>query len=145
MTPTNLPPDPSKEIPDEEMKRIIAAAYAHSRTQTYDLGQTDGYIQGARAEYLRNRKLSEERQPGFGWISVEDRTPAPIKGKDWSENVLAFCEGRLMVMAYCWLTDGENSGWTWCNCYGDINGDPEFDDEYSPTYWMPLPTPPSKH
>ena len=80
---------------------------------------------------------------GNKWIRVKDKKPKAIKGHDYSENVLVICNGRLMVMAYCWIDcDEENSGWAWCNCYGDIHGDAEFDDDYSPTHWMPLPKPP---
>jgi len=28
----------------------------------------------------------------------------------------------------------------WANCYGDINGDGEVDDDYQPTHWMALPS-----
>lgn len=74
-----------------------------------------------------------------GWIEVNRRTPQMIKGKDYSENVLVVCDGILMVMCYGYVNDGEDGGWVWSNCYGDINGDPQFDDQYKPTHWQPLP------
>lgn len=77
---------------------------------------------------------------GLKWISVKDRLPEVKEGEDNSENCLVACNGRLMVMAYCYIDCDEDSGWAWCNCYGDINGDAEFDGEYFPTHWMPLPT-----
>ena len=77
------------------------------------------------------------------WISVEDKKPDIIDGEGYSENVLAVCDGRLMIMCYCYIEAGEDSGYAWCNCYGDINGDGEFDDEYNVTHWMPLPSPPT--
>lgn len=80
---------------------------------------------------------------GMQWVSVEERLPKLIEGKDYSENVLAICGGNLMVMAYCHSNDEEIGGYYWANCYGDINGDPEWDDNYEPTHWMPLPASPA--
>ena len=79
------------------------------------------------------------------WISVNEKRPLLIPGMNCSQNVLAICEDRLMVMCYCYIEEGENSGYAWCNCYGDINGDGQFDDEYKVTHWMPFPAPPAKH
>ena len=78
------------------------------------------------------------------WISVKKGKPKLIKGKDYSENVLAFCNGRLEVMCWSYIEADEDSGFAWCNCYGDIHGDGEFDDEYKPTHWQPLPSPPKQ-
>lgn len=68
------------------------------------------------------------------WIDCSERLPEIIGGKDYSENVFVICDDKLMVMAYCWV----ESGYHWCNCYGDINGDPEFDDEYKPVKWRTI-------
>jgi hypothetical protein len=77
------------------------------------------------------------------WIESEKQKPEIPKGESCSANVLAWLCGSLSIMAYCYIDDGdENSGWAWCNCGGDIEGDPEFDDDYKPTHWMPLPEPP---
>lgn len=81
------------------------------------------------------------------WVSVDDRLPELIEGKDYSANVLAWCDGRLMVMNL-WFGPCENDkgedcfGYLWGNCYGDINGDGESDADYEVTHWQPLPTPP---
>lgn len=77
------------------------------------------------------------------WIEIVDgcEMPETPDGED-SKNVLVIEGGVLQVMAWCWIEADENSGWAWCNCNGDINGDPEFDDNYYPTHWMPLPQPP---
>lgn len=78
-------------------------------------------------------------QYGKEWVSVEERTPEVPEGKDNSENVFAICGSRLRIMAYCYIEMGEDSGWAWCDCNGDIHGDPEFDGDYKVTHWMPLP------
>lgn len=77
------------------------------------------------------------------WIDVKERTPDLIEGKDYSENVLAVLNGRLAVMAYCYIKD-DDGGWfyAWANCYGNIDGECEWDDNYNVTHWMPLPDPP---
>jgi hypothetical protein len=84
---------------------------------------------------------ADVKKQNDGWISVQDRTPDLMEGKDYSENVLAILDGNLAVMCFAW-TPGEyeeGGGYYWANCYGDINGDPEWDDDYNPTYWQPLP------
>ena len=73
------------------------------------------------------------------WIKVEDRLP------DLGVNVLAMEKNHteIGVYALCEMADDNNELCTpWCNCYGDVNGDAEFDDEYVVTHWMPLPEPP---
>jgi len=79
-----------------------------------------------------------------GWIEIKPgcEMPATIEGKDYSANVLVICDGRLEVMSYGYVDAEPEGGWVWSNCYGDIHGDSEWDDEYWPTHWMPLPTPP---
>ena len=74
---------------------------------------------------------------GEGWVSVLERLPTP---KLDSETVLAVLNGTLAVMSYAYI---QNEGWVWANCYGDIDGDGEYDDEYKPTHWMPLPKNPT--
>lgn len=78
------------------------------------------------------------------WIKVEDKVPEMIEGKDYSENVIAICDGKRMVMNYARIYDDGNSFYAWCNCYGDIDGDAEFDDEYNPNMWVPIPIPPKE-
>jgi hypothetical protein len=78
-------------------------------------------------------------QPVFAyghWVSVEDGLPNYIEGKHYSENVFTTDGINIYVMARCY----EEGGWLWGNCYGDIDGDSEIDDDYSNiTHWMPLP------
>lgn len=78
---------------------------------------------------------------GEGWISVDDRLPEQDKESGNSDNVFVMCNKQLMIMAYCEIP-GEGYS-AWCNCYNDIYGDPEYDEEYKPTHWMPLPKLPS--
>jgi len=79
------------------------------------------------------------------WISVEEKLPDMIEGKTYSENVLVFCDGEVMVMAFGYMDFDDDGGYGWSNCYGDINGDPEYDADYHPTHWQPIPKPPTKH
>jgi hypothetical protein len=89
-----------------------------------------------------NKIFAERLHPSpSGWIEIKPgcEMPATIEGKDYSANVLVILDGKIGVMAYCYIDCDEDSGWAWCNCYGDINGDPEFDSDYKPTHWQPLP------
>jgi len=74
---------------------------------------------------------------GYGhWISVEDGLPNYIEGEHHSENVFTTDGTNVYVMVRCY----EEGGWLWGNCFGDIDGDAEIDDEYEDiTHWMPLP------
>lgn len=89
------------------------------------------------AQYIIERFIKNDP-----WISVNDFVPELLEGKDYSANVLAIKDGALAVMAYCWINNDAESGCAWADCYGDIHGDAEFDDDYKPTHWMNLPKPP---
>jgi hypothetical protein len=72
------------------------------------------------------------------WISVEDESPKFIEGKTYSENVFAICkelEG-IQVFAFCRQYDDNGDVFNgWANCYGKIDGDSEWDDNYTITHW----------
>ncbi len=36
----------------------------------------------------------------------------------------------------------DRGGYVWNDCGGDIHGDGNWDDDYHPTHWMPLPNEP---
>jgi len=104
-----------------------------------------------------NQSNAETNEPsriavvvGLKWIPVEDKLPECIHivknssaGIDkYSDTVLAWCVNKLMVLSLQYGNFGENGeyGYIWCNHFGDItNEDPEWDDFYEPTHWMPLP------
>lgn len=86
---------------------------------------------------------STQQEGRLRWIPVSEKLPDYIDDKDYSENVFTICGGRLCVMARCYDPGAE--GWLWGNCYGDINGDPETDDDYNVTHWMPLPPTPGDY
>ena len=80
------------------------------------------------------------------WISVEDGTPEMLEGENYSKNVFAICKELhgLQVFCYCYNpseTDNER-GFFWANCYQNIDGECEFDDNYTITHWQPLPEKP---
>ena len=77
-----------------------------------------------------------------GWIDAIKEQPELIENEDYSPNVLAICNGQLMVMCYCYnpSEDESENGFFWSNCNGQIDGDAEFDDEYDVTHWQYLPS-----
>lgn len=87
--------------------------------------------------HLRRESINDS------WISV-DTPPEFIADQNYSERVFVISEGKVEIMAHCWINNGEAAGKVWCNCYGDINGDPQFDADYSPTHWRPIPKLPTK-
>lgn len=84
----------------------------------------------------------------MSWINVNDALPVIPEGKDCSDNVLVICNGKRMVMAYgivdCADFDADNGEKgeackVWMNCYGEIDGNAYYDDDYKPTHWQPIP------
>lgn len=105
-------------------------------------------IEQKAAEWVQNRKiLNQDRFPPVkwndvsdaflagaqsGWVKVEDGLPEP------DVRVLAMVEGdpAPKVMVRVWQAfEDDLSGYVWCNCYGDIYGDAEFDDDYKVLEW----------
>jgi hypothetical protein len=81
----------------------------------------------------------------MNWIETTKELPKFIDGKDYSENVLVWNNKELEVMTYCKSCDDNNElCYHWANAYGNINGDANWDDDYAPTHWMPLPSEPIK-
>ena len=81
--------------------------------------------------------------PNNGWISVEDRLPEMITGKEYSENVIVWLNEERKIMNYALLPDDNNNlCYAWCMVYDGLDGDAEFDDNYYPTHWQPLPPKP---
>ena len=82
------------------------------------------------------------RQPCDRWIDANEAQPLLVENEDYSPNVLAICNGQLMVMCYCYnpSEDDAERGFFWANCNGNIDGEAEFDDEYDVTFWQYLPS-----
>jgi hypothetical protein len=78
------------------------------------------------------------------WISSKKSVPQLLEGKNYSKNVLAVVNGELNVMCYIRVHDGEECFYGWANCYGDIDGEGEFDDDYAEVIWMDFPELPKK-
>lgn len=82
-------------------------------------------------------------KPNNGWISVKDRLPEIITGNDYSENVIVWLNDERKIMNYALLADDNNNlCYVWCMVYDGLDGDAEFDDNYYPTHWQPLPPKP---
>jgi hypothetical protein len=74
----------------------------------------------------------------MNWINAAEKLP------DENVNVLAVEDGKIKVMALCYIADDDNNmGWFWGQVYDSLDGDAYVDDEYNVTHWMPLPEPPS--
>jgi hypothetical protein len=94
-------------------------------------------IYKAMEEYAKQREIYKN-----GWIDANEKQPLLVENEDYSPNVLAICNGQLMVMCYCYNPSEDDSerGFFWANCNGQIDGDAEFDDEYDVTFWQYLPS-----
>ena len=156
-----LAPSSDKKWTDEDMNTIARQAFEAARAVSKDTrtdiekyqddiaGQgswevpeyenAEAYLKSINDEQPAERAAQTDVATDDDWISVEDRLPELKEGEDFSENVFALVNSKLMVMAYCWIDCDEDSGYAWCNCNGDINGDPEFDDDYKVTHWQPFP------
>lgn len=107
----------------------------HEKTKRdYLFGVSEG-LTGLKAPQEQDAPINE------GWISV-DTPPEFMKDQTYSENVFVVWEGKVEVMAQCSINDGEETGRVWCNCYGDIYGEPQYDADYHPTFWREIPKPP---
>lgn len=45
-------------------------------------------------------------------------------------------------MCYCYIPSEteDEGGFLWANCYGQVDGDSQFDDNYEVKYWQPFPS-----
>ena len=77
-----------------------------------------------------------------GWIDAKLEQPDFIPNQDYSPNVLAICNGELMVMCYVYNSseDELESGYLWLDCGGQIDGEAVFDDNYDVDFWQYLPS-----
>jgi len=91
-----------------------------------------------------NRNPNPASAPGAcsGWSDCADRLP------ELGEIVWLYAPGTEGMWVGGRADDAD--GWLWANAYGTMwwNGqrwdaDLETDDDYKPTHWMPLPTPPN--
>lgn len=71
------------------------------------------------------------------WIPVTEMLPDRVEGQDYSKNVFVICYGSVGIMSICYHPEG----YIWGNCYGDIFGDPEEDDDYQVTHWCDIEIP----
>jgi len=75
------------------------------------------------------------------WRDPKEELPELLPNRDYSNNVLAQVEGftETQVMCLLFVPDDEGGwGYVWGNCYGDINGEAEWDDDYDVVGWKPI-------
>lgn len=75
------------------------------------------------------------------WRDPKEERPELLPNRDYSNNVLAQVEGytETQVMCLLYVPDDEGGwGYVWGNCYGDINGEAEWDDDYEVIGWRPI-------
>ena len=123
---------------------------------TNSLDELERWVNGYGSDFLTvddiRRKIQSLKQTHVsdtnvgninGWISVKDRLPEIITGKDYSENVIVWLNDERKIMNYALLADDNNNlCYVWCMVYDGLDGDAEFDDNYYPTHWQPLPPKP---
>lgn len=72
-----------------------------------------------------------------GWISVKEKLP------EHENNVLAVLDGQVCIMNYFPFEENGEITQVWGYVYDGINGDGIYDDNYNPTHWMEIPSPPA--
>lgn len=74
-------------------------------------------------------RLERIKRLKLNWIDANKEQPERIYGENYSKNVLAIINGKLGVACYCYNTseEEEECGYFWANCYGNIDGDAEFE------------------
>ena len=124
----------------DELKKAFIAG---SKFGAERFGSTAGWL-GAKLEnpdfdeWIATVKPDNEIKTETNWISVDDRLP------ENENNVLAVLDGQTCIMSYFDFQENGETFKVWGYVYDGINGDGEYDDNYNPTHWQPLPTPP-KH
>jgi hypothetical protein len=95
-------------------------------------------------QFTRIKRCLDARASGPTWISIEQRKP-PEDEPVW---LWGATEG-LWIGTFSYP---DADGWCFTKCYrvpSFIDGkwdseEAEWDDDYAPTHWMPLPVPPVK-
>jgi len=83
----------------------------------------------------------EDNEIVIRWRDPKVELPELLPDCDYSNNVLAQVEGftETQVMCLLFVPDDEGGwGYVWANCYGDINGEAEWDDDYKVIGWRPI-------
>ncbi len=121
----------------EILKQVMSKRYCGKTYFDFLDKDEKPLIYKAMEEYARQREICKN-----GWINANEEQPLLIENEDYSPNVLAICNGQLMVMCYCYnpSEDDAERGFFWANCNGRIDGDAEFDDEYDVKFWQYLPS-----
>jgi len=121
----------AEEKANEYVDREIPIAYT-DEMQTVSLTELR---QAAKIDYLAGY------EEAMRWRDPKEELPELLPDCDYSNNVLAQVEGftETQVMCLLFVPDDEGGwGYVWANCYGDINGEAEWDDDYKVIGWRPI-------
>lgn len=119
---------------DQRAKLVVNMIKYLGATKTQAKAIVDGVFDGEHT-ISESDLQSQAQQTESQWISVEERLP------EIDTPVLAVVGKNIYALARVEYDEG----WLWgigCNDLGDVRNY-EADDDYQPTYWMPLAIPPA--
>ena len=120
-----------KTEPTEEMREKIERLFEF----------TDEDIHQIEKLQLAKKYFVAGYNEAMRWRDPKEELPELLPGCDYSNNVLAQVKGftETQVMCLLFVPDDEGGwGYVWGNCYGDINGEAEWDDDYEIIGWRPI-------
>lgn len=87
--------------------------------------------------------VTKVKSMGFTLVSEAlPETKDYRNGSCYSETVWATDGKEIYVMRYAYVTDDDNNRlFAWCNCYNNLEGDGEYDDNYIILGWKPINKP----
>lgn len=101
----------------------------------------DGEISFSKISEIINCLHLKQLKEMNDFIPVSERLPETKDypdGTSYSDTVWATDGKNIYVMRYASLGHDD---YGWCNCYNDVEGDGEFDDDYNIIAWKPINKP----
>ena len=126
-----------KTEPTEALKEIKRCTWTAEDFNISDGFESHEVVDKNDAINIANIAFNE----AIRWRDPKEELPELLPNRDYSNNVLAQVEGftETQVMCLLFVPDDEGGwGYVWGNCYGDINGEAEWDDDYDVVGWKPI-------